>query len=112
VRCYVLHNINSSDKQPTLWEPGALCTGEKGIGKSGKPLHFEGSGFHRVIKGLGTALFGQSRSRLTVPLYQFYDPRRRFHNGERLVNQFCKSGREYLLFYFQALVGHLFLSLL
>jgi len=29
----------------------ALCTGEKGTGKSGKPLHYKGSGFHRVIKG-------------------------------------------------------------
>lgn len=30
----------------------ALCTGEKGIGKVyGKPLHFEGSKFHRVIPG-------------------------------------------------------------
>ena len=28
----------------------ALCTGEKGIGKSGKPLHYKGSIFHRVIK--------------------------------------------------------------
>jgi len=28
----------------------ALCTGEKGIGKSGKPLYFKGSPFHRVIK--------------------------------------------------------------
>ena len=27
----------------------ALCTGEKGMGKSGKPLHFKGSAFHRVI---------------------------------------------------------------
>jgi peptidylprolyl isomerase len=28
----------------------ALCTGEKGIGKVyGKPLHFEGSSFHRII---------------------------------------------------------------
>ena len=27
----------------------ALCTGEKGVGKSGKPLHFKGSIFHRVI---------------------------------------------------------------
>ena len=27
----------------------ALCTGEKGKGKSGKPLHFKGSRFHRVI---------------------------------------------------------------
>ncbi|KAI3946536.1 hypothetical protein MKX01_017752 [Papaver californicum] len=29
----------------------ALCTGEKGTGKSGKPLHYKGSGFHRVIPG-------------------------------------------------------------
>lgn len=29
----------------------ALCTGEKGIGQSGKPLHFKGSSFHRIIPG-------------------------------------------------------------
>ena len=29
----------------------ALCTGEKGAGGSGKPLHFKGSVFHRVIPG-------------------------------------------------------------
>merc|ERR1711939_369847 len=27
----------------------ALCTGEKGMGKKGKPLHYKGSTFHRVI---------------------------------------------------------------
>lgn len=27
----------------------ALCTGEKGMGKMGKPLHFKGSVLHRVI---------------------------------------------------------------
>ncbi|KAI4983264.1 hypothetical protein ZWY2020_023756 [Hordeum vulgare] len=27
----------------------ALCTGEKGVDKSGKPLHYKGSKFHRVI---------------------------------------------------------------
>ncbi|XP_022156909.1 peptidyl-prolyl cis-trans isomerase CYP19-4-like [Momordica charantia] len=27
----------------------ALCTGEKGIGSSGKPLHYKGSKFHRII---------------------------------------------------------------
>ncbi|KAF8961878.1 40 kDa cyclophilin [Flammula alnicola] len=29
----------------------ALCTGEKGVGQSGKLLSYKGSGFHRVIKG-------------------------------------------------------------
>ena len=29
----------------------ALCTGEKGKNKRGKPLHFKGSIFHRVIPG-------------------------------------------------------------
>eukprot|EP01103_Thecamoeba_quadrilineata_P017451 TRINITY_DN6200_c0_g1_i1.p1 TRINITY_DN6200_c0_g1~~TRINITY_DN6200_c0_g1_i1.p1 ORF type:complete len:221 (+),score=48.42 TRINITY_DN6200_c0_g1_i1:26-664(+) len=29
----------------------ALCTGEKGKGKSGKPLHYKGSVFHRIIPG-------------------------------------------------------------
>ena len=27
----------------------ALCTGEKGVGKSGKPLNLKGRSFHRVI---------------------------------------------------------------
>ncbi len=28
----------------------ALCTGEKGVGRAGKPLHYKGSKFHRVIQ--------------------------------------------------------------
>jgi peptidylprolyl isomerase len=28
-----------------------LCTGDKGVGKEGKSLHFKGSAFHRIIKG-------------------------------------------------------------
>ena len=29
----------------------ALCTGEKGMGSAGKPLHFKNSTFHRIIPG-------------------------------------------------------------
>ena len=29
----------------------ALCTGEKGMGKEGKPLHYKGCQFHRIIPG-------------------------------------------------------------
>jgi peptidylprolyl isomerase len=28
----------------------ALCTGEKGVGKEGKPLHYKGCRFHRIIQ--------------------------------------------------------------
>ena len=31
-----------------------LCTGEKGVGKSGKPLHFKGSSFHRTLVDAAT----------------------------------------------------------
>ncbi|PON89944.1 Cyclophilin-type peptidyl-prolyl cis-trans isomerase [Trema orientale] len=52
----------------------ALCTGEKGTGRSGKPLHYKGTDFHCLLRGLGImggitdGLFGESIYR-----YRFKD---------------------------------------
>ena len=49
----------------------SLCVGNKGVGKLGRPLHYKGSIFHRIIKGfMCQVIFDQMYIKLnTITLF-------------------------------------------
>lgn len=47
--CYFFFQLFADIVPKTAENFRCLCTGERGIGRSGKKLHYKGSKFHRVI---------------------------------------------------------------
>mmetsp|Transcript_77616 Transcript_77616/g.180009 ORF Transcript_77616/g.180009 Transcript_77616/m.180009 type:complete len:280 (+) Transcript_77616:46-885(+) len=76
----------------------ALCTGEKGVGKSQKPLHFKGCKFHRIIPGFmcqgGDFTSGDGTGGESVYGEKFPDENFKIKHTKRGLLSMANAGRD------------------